>query len=146
MPARQQPKLLQELPSAIQKKVKPLLRTVAAIYPEQIEDVIVSSSLSADDGGYGSIWFFTKHFIGEIHDPFSTEKLEFDIVPYTKRIDYLYVTADDFDMREAKTTSRFVVEFSTEDGNSGEIAAVGKDCLYLKSLLQKWFYPDLAVG
>lgn len=147
MPKRQQPKLAQQLPEAISKKADRLIRLVAAVYPEEIEDAVVSTSLTGSDGDYGSIWLFTKNLIGEIHEPFSTPKtLEFDMIPYTNKIDNLYVTTLEFDMRKAISASRFKVEFSTVDGNSGEIAVAGDDCLYLKAVLKKWFYPNLAVG
>lgn len=138
------------VPEEIRARLTEILTAVAALYPEELVDTFASHG--DEDGAPGrqfdSLWMFTEHYFGEVRNPLANpQRLNFDVAPLKNSVDWLRLNAREYpNMAGATETSRLELEFSTTDGLSGTLYAVGADCDRLMEIYRSYFQANLVSG
>lgn len=120
-----------------------LVDVMARAFPEKIESVIVSATRE-DRLDVNGIWVFTKNYFGGSEPPRpDVGRMKFDISSYKDRIDYIEVSYLDFDLETAHANSRYRVAFTTTDGNSATLDAIGEQSGALHKFLLETIHCNL---
>ena len=126
--------LPQDLPKPLVGRLEAMIAAIQPTYPEEIQTAFASRVRGvADDATaerrFQSLWLFTDHYLGEIRNPFAGGlRLNYDITPLAHTVDYIRLTSQDYDFVTATTESELSLEFTTSEGLSGTITAIGVAC------------------
>ena len=141
--------MVQELPAYIEAPIKAKLghriEAVCKSLPdtETLDRIFVSTS--SGEGGrpnYPSIWLFTQHLIVEIRNPLSSDRMQHELAPFFKAVDWIRLNARKYEFADPSDESQLELEFTTKDGYSGELSASGKACSDLIDVYRQRFLPN----
>ena len=124
------------------ERVKSIHDFYEAIFPNEITSVFVSEYVNQDGSRqYESLWFFSLKYTMEAKQFTTTDN--FDVAPIHKQIRHWLVEKQEYDFKEATTTSRFTLTFLTRDDVIGTLKASGTNCDQLRDVVAKYMIPNL---
>lgn len=141
--------LPQDLPKPLAGRMEALIAAIQPTYPETIQIAFASRVRGVSDDAtaerrFQSLWLFTDHYLGEIRNPLAGElRLNYDITPLAHIVDYIRLTSQAYDFQTATTESELSLEFTTSEGLSGTITAVGIGCDDLLLIYKDRFRDNL---
>ena len=135
-----------ELPPYIDEKVRQKLDKVIGLVsknlPEQPDEAFCNVT-SGDRGfTYPEVWLFTPRLVVEIRNPLSATRIQHDLASFANIVDWIRLTAHDYDFERADAVSKLELEFTTTDGLSGTLSAVGEGCTDLMKVYRDKFLPN----
>lgn len=132
------------------KSLSDVARKVGGLLPETVQETFVSTRLSQGSLVHSGVWLFSESLIVEIRDPMSSHKTQFEIGRIRNDVDWLRLTARNFNLDESPENAEspgdkaeLDLEFTTRSGLSCEITANGKGCsdlfrLYRERFISNW--------
>ncbi len=140
--------MIKELPSYIEApvrtKLEMLITIVCKSLPESESPEIIFVSTSLGDGGvpnYPGIWIFTPKLAVEIRNPLNPNRIQHELVPFVKAVDWMRLSARKYEFEDVSEESQLQLEFTTKDGYSGELSASGQGCSDLMEIYRQRFLP-----
>ena len=125
---------------SIQKRLHKVIDAVSENLPEKPAEAFVSTSQS--EPKYLGVWLFTKDLAVEIRMPLIEGRIQYDICRFRKSIDWIRISARNYDFIEHREDSELELEFSTADGVSSALSADGAGCPCLMELYKNRFLPN----
>ena len=126
----------------IREKLQKALTGVMENLPETPEEAFVSTSLSDDAPIYRGIWLFTPKLVVEIRNPLNQDRIQYEIAPFKKAVDWIRLNARKYEFDNPTKDSQFDLEFTTKDGLSSELSAIGQGCQDLLRIYRERFLPN----
>jgi hypothetical protein len=132
------------------KKLSEVACKVEVLLPETVQETFVSTRFSQGSLVHSGVWLFSESLIVEIRDPMSSNKTQFEIGRIRKDVDWIRLTARNFNLGENPenaenpgSKAELDLEFTTRNGLSYEITANGKGCsdlfrLYRERFISNW--------
>ena len=139
--------LLGPLEEPIKGRLLRVVRLVVSNLPEGPVDVFVSASSSDSGLSYDGVWVFTPKFVSEIRSPLSSGRVQHDVARLNGLVDWVRLTARNYEFEESRQESRLDLEFTTSDGFGGALYGVGPRCdrlmkVYRERFLENMTAPD----
>jgi len=110
--------------------------------PEEIEDVFVTNYINSQKQvEYENLWFFSPSYCLEAKQ--FLQKYDLDITPIKERIRYWTITVDNYDFKQATADSKLSLQFELVQGVEAFFKSEGKNCGFLKNIIDKYVKPNL---
>lgn len=123
------------------EKVEAVASFYELIYPDQLEDILVTDYIDEDgQRQFENLWFFTQSLLLEAKN-FLTQE-DYDCAPFKNQIKYWDIKKKNYDFKASTPTSRFNLEFSLAVGISAHMKVSGNNCDQLKHIFEKYIIPN----
>ena len=129
---------------SIQKRLNAVMRTVTNHLPDDPVEVFVSVGLSQGQSNYPNLWMFTNELAVEIRNPLNRRRIQFDMFAFSNSIDWIRLSARNYDLSDPEDDSQLELEFSTVAGVSSVLLASGEGCCELLQLYKERFLTNFA--
>lgn len=124
-------------------KIEPLYGIFSEMCPDEIKDIFITNYVKNDlTKQFQSLWFFSDEYCLEAKQ-FLT-KVDLDIVYLSKSINYWTIKLEDYDYKKASAKSKMILGVELLEGASLTFRAEGKNCDYLKKIINKYIKPNFA--
>ena len=127
----------------IRDRLLRIVQLVSSNLPEDPIDVFVSTSSSNSGLSYDGVWVFTPKFVSEIRSPLSSGRVQHDVARLKGLVDWVRLTARNFEFQESDQESRLDLEFTTSDGFGGTLSGVGPRCDRLMKVYRERFLENI---
>ncbi|MDD4924734.1 MAG: hypothetical protein PHF74_07925 [Dehalococcoidales bacterium] len=130
-----------ETPSIINSRINRILSLNNFMTDEEVVDIFICDELVNDNiHEYTNLWLFTESFALEAKNFQKT--IDLDITPIKDSIDYWKITTEDTNLSFVKDNSTLTLEFASQ-GISGRLKATGRNCKYLKKIIESYFRKNV---
>ena len=136
-------KLLEPLEEPIRDKLLHVIQLIRSNLPEAPVDVFVSTSPGSSSVSYDGVWVFTPNFVSEIRRPLTSGRVQHEVARLKGLVDWVRLTARDFEFQEPRQESQLDLEFTTSDGYSGTLTGTGAGCERLMEVYRKHFLGNI---
>ena len=128
----------------IRNKFLPIIHSVVYSLPEEPNDVFISCTIKDGDAtaSYQAVWLFSDHYMSEIRDPLRSGRIQHDVARLSGLVDWVRLTARHDGFGDWESRSTLALEFSTNDGLSGTLYAVGPGCDHSMGIYRKRFFEN----
>ena len=131
------------LPLPIREQFEEIIGAVSRNIPEDIEEVFPSIELVYEGPSYPNIWLFTSTFIVQVQRPSINNRIQHDIAPFAGLVDWVRLTARNYDFADGEGNSELDLEFTTNGGLGGTLSTRGEGCKHLMDIYRRRFLDDL---
>lgn len=135
--------LLGPIEEPIGEKLLHVVKLVVSNLPETPIDAFVSTVSGGSGLNYDGVWLFTPNFVSEIRNPLSSNRVQHDVARFSGLVDWVRLTAHNYEFLEPHHESRLELEFSTSDGLSGILSGVGFRCEGLMKIYHERFLKNI---
>lgn len=123
-------------------RVELILNFYKEVCPEDIKDIFICETIKSDGNiEYQSLWLFSEKYAMEAKNFLIQD--DFDIMPINKLITYCDVQKTEYDFNNISEGSRLFVKVSVTHMINGEFRASKANCNFLKTIILKYFVPNL---
>lgn len=130
------------LTKVIKERINDMLIINSRIKKLDIIDIFVCESKNKEGSrNYTSLWLFSDTYCIECKNFLNS--FDFDITPYSKKIDYCSIVPINFDLKTPNTNSIVKVNFHFAAGISGDLIATEHNCLYALKIYKKYIVSNL---
>ena len=137
-------KLLGPLDEPIRDRLLRVVRLAVSNLPEDPVDLFVSTSSSDSGLSYDGVWVFTPKFVSQIRSPLSSGRVQHEVARLNGLVDWVRLTARNFEFEESRQESQLDLEFTTSDGFGGTLYGVGSRCDRLMKVYRERFLQNMA--
>lgn len=124
------------------KRIETIYEFYKQICPDEITGIFVSEFIKEDGSReYENLWFFSENFFMEAKQFVIND--DFDITPTHKRIHYLRMHKQNYDLIKATEKSRMLLSLSLDTGIIGNLKASKENCDKLRDINFKYFVANL---
>ena len=136
--------LLGLIEGPIRDKLFLVVKLVVSNLPEDPIDAFVSTSQSGSGVSYDGVWLFTPRYVSEIRNPLNTGRVQHEIARLSGLVDWVRLTARNYDFQMPQQESQLELEFTTSDGYGSTLAGVGLGCDRLMEVYRERFLKNIA--
>ncbi len=130
------------VPERMHERIESIYEFYENICPEEIVDIFIGDSVEDTKANkLENLWFFSDKYLMEAKSFMMRDN--FDMALVKGRIVYWELAKKDYDFQKAKETSHFHLLFKINTGVTGDIYATGKNCDYLKEIMDRYVMANL---
>lgn len=123
------------------EKIESVYNICSQMCPEEIKDIFVSNYIKNDGNEeFISLWFFSDKYCLEAKQ-FLT-KYDIDIAYLYQSIKYWTIKLEDYSYNDISDKSKLSFEAESLHGIYFTFRSQGKNCGYLKAIIDKYFKPN----
>ena len=123
-------------------RIKPLLDIASKMCPTEITDIIITNYIKNDlTIEFQSLWFFSDKYCLEAKE-FLT-KVDLDIAFFFESVKYWNIKLENYNYKKAFANSKILLEVGLLQGVELEFRAEGRNCDYLRNIINKYIKPNL---
>lgn len=132
-----------DVPSPIRARIDELMRLYDSVLTEPVVTVFLSDEIDEDGNrSFPSLWLLTRTAVYEAKISQDGGE-EFDGTSLVGRLFHWVVRTSDFQLQEARDSSRMKLEIWFSDGLWGDFRATGENCRRLTEVLRTHLAPLL---
>ena len=123
------------------EKIEFVYNICSQMCPEEIKDIIITNYIKNDaNEEFVNLWFFSDKYCLEAKQ-FLT-KYDLDITYIYESIKYWNIKLEDYSYNDISNKSILYLEAESVMGIAFTFRAQGKNCGYLKAIIDKYFKPN----
>ena len=131
------------IPHPTRAHFEELIEIVSRNLPEKPDEAFPSVELTTDGPYYPNIWLFTANHIVQIQRPSINNRIQHDLAQFIGLVDWVRLTARNYDFSDIKDNSELDLEFTTTSGVGGTLSACGEGCRQLIDIYHRRFLTNL---